>query len=87
MIDKEKFDEYFDELPARVVIGLDRKDDKNNIIFFKIRNKGKLENVKLNSTQLLIDFSRDTATLGVHDINSYEEFIEVKSKYERWKDK
>lgn len=77
MLDKETFEKFFPSLPVRIVVGLDRECNKNNIIYFKIKNKCKLDNVKYSTTKLLIDFSRDSATLGVHDINSYEEFIGI----------
>lgn len=47
MLSREKFEEFFPELPVRIVFGLDREEGKNNIIYFKIRNKCKLHNVKL----------------------------------------
>lgn len=87
MLGREKFKEFFPELPVRIVFGLDREEGKNNIIYFKIRNKCKLHNVKLESTQLLVDFSRGSATLGVHDIDSYEDFAEIEKRYERWQEK
>lgn len=43
--------------------------------------------MKLESTQLLVDFSRESATLGVRDIDSYEDFAEIEKRYERWQEK
>lgn len=83
---REEFNILFKNLPTRIVWGLDREDNKNKIIFFEINSKIKLENVKFISTQLLIDFSRVSATLGVHDINSYEDFIKYDKKYDRWRE-
>lgn len=78
MLSREKFEEFFPELPARIVLELDREGKNNFIYSFKVRNKCKV---------YLFDSGREGSTLSVHDINSYEDFVEIEKRYERWQEK
>lgn len=78
MLSREKFEEFFPELPVRVVFELDKEEGKNNFLyFFKIKNKHKLH---------IVDFGREGAALSVHDIGSYEDFVKIEKEYERWQE-
>lgn len=78
MLSREKFEEFFPELPVRVVLKLDKEEGKNNFLYvFKIKNKSKLH---------IADFGREGTALSVHDISSYEDFVKIEKEYERWQE-
>lgn len=70
--------------PDRIVITLYNKDKELSIIFHKIKNTCKLENLKLDSATPFF-WEGTSAVLGVHDVESVEELGKLLNEYQdKW---